>query len=532
MSAGASTAYDTVVYPSRCYPQTHPDRLATLATLFGMWPAPVENCRVLELGCGDGGNLLAMAFALPGSAFVGVDLAPSAIARANDEARALGLANIEFHCADLLDWSPPGGAFDYVIAHGLISWVPDAVRLRVFELCRDRLAPRGVAYVSYNALPGWHIRGMLREMMLFHAQHFPDPAQKMAQAKAFLRLLLAGHATENAYTAVVKTEAQRILDRGADALLFHDDLAEINRPFCLHEFAALAGQHGLQFLAEADFFEMQDSIFGPPVVDALRQLGGNVVLKEQYLDFLKCRRFRQTLLCREDVPLSRELKPGVVRQFLIASQAKPESPSPDLSAGAVVGFTRAGATMQVDEPLTKAAMLELLAAWPRALPFGELVAAARRRLGQAPAEDSDGGGERLAEAMLAAYAAAVVELHVYQPPWAVTRGGRPVLSPLARFQLANGREAVTSLRHADTRVDSPVLRAIFLLLDGSRDTAAVATELGRRGRTCRPTWRRRCGSPPRGRCSSPGTRRWAGEWRRALSFGWRQPPSRSGGAVV
>src|SRR5262245_15383733 len=124
MSAGASTSYDTVAYPSRCCPQAHPNRLATLATLFGMSPAPVERCRVLELGCGDGRNLLALAFALPGSAFVGVDLAPGAIARAKDEARALGLANVEFHCADLLDWPPPDGPFDYVLAHGLISWVP------------------------------------------------------------------------------------------------------------------------------------------------------------------------------------------------------------------------------------------------------------------------------------------------------------------------------------------------------------------------------------------------------------------------
>src|SRR5581483_1342635 len=168
MSAGGVTAYDTIAYPSRCCPQAHPDRLATLATLFGMSPAPVEHCRVLELGCGDGGNLLPLAFALPGSAFTGVDLAPGAIAKANAEARALGLANIQFHCADLLDWPPPGGSFDYVIAHGLLSWVPDAVRLRVFELCRDRLAPGGVAFVSYNALPGCRIRGMLREMMLFH----------------------------------------------------------------------------------------------------------------------------------------------------------------------------------------------------------------------------------------------------------------------------------------------------------------------------------------------------------------------------
>src|SRR5262245_58029332 len=481
MSADAATAYDAVAYPSHCCPQAHPDRLATLATLFGMSPAPVADCRVLELGCGDGGNLLPMAFGLPGSAFVGVDRAAGAIARAKEETRALGLANVEFHCADLLDWAPPDGPFDYVIAHGLFSWVPEAVRRRVLELCRDRLAPQGVAYVSYNALPGGHLRGMLREMMRFHTQPFPEPAQKLGQARALLRLLLAAQTRENEFAALLKKEAERILDRGADPYVFHDDLAEINRPFYFHEFAALAGQHRLQFLAEADFFDMQESIHPAPVVEALQQFSGNVVLKEQYLDFLKCRRFRQTLLCHANVPLNRELKPGLVRRYLIAAQVQPKSACPDLSAGAVEGFTGPrGVTLQTDDPLTKAAMLELLAVWPRALPFGELLKAARSRLGRSPAGACDDDAERLAADLLAAYSTGLVELHLHQAAWAVRRGGRPVLNPLARFQLTNGREVVTSLRHTDTRLDAPVVRAMLLLLDGSRDVLAVAAELGRR----------------------------------------------------
>jgi methylase of polypeptide subunit release factors/methyltransferase-like protein len=476
ISAGGSTAYDTVSYPANCYPATHPDRMATLATLFGMSPAPADNCRVLEVGCGEGRNLLAMAAALPGSRFVGVDLAPTAIARANDEAGAIGLRNVEFHCADLLDWSPPEGAFDYAVAHGFASWVPDAVCRRVFELCRDRLAPQGVAFVSYNALPGWHVRGMLREMMLFHTRHASDPADKIAQAKAFMGLLSAADAAEGTPSAILKAEARRTLDRGADAVLFHDDLAGLNRPFYFHEFAALAGQHRLQFLADADFSALQDSAYPRQVVETLAQLGGDVVLKEQYHDFLRCRRFRRTLLCRDDVPLKRELTPGLVREFLIGSNAKAESANPDLSAGKIETFIGQSGTMQVDEPVTKAAMLELLAARPRALPFDEILAAARRRLGRQPA---DGDADRLAADMLAGFSA-VVELHVSQPRWLIAPGQRPVLNRLARWQLTNGQKALTSLCHADIRVDSPTLRAMLLLMDGTRDVPALAAELGGR----------------------------------------------------
>ena len=72
-------SYEVMPYPSKFFLQTHPDRLATLATLFGMKSAPPERCRVLELGCGNGSNLVSHAFNLPEARFVGVDLAENHI---------------------------------------------------------------------------------------------------------------------------------------------------------------------------------------------------------------------------------------------------------------------------------------------------------------------------------------------------------------------------------------------------------------------------------------------------------------------
>src|SRR5262245_46429032 len=80
----ALTSYDEIPYESHPYPQSHPERLATVATLFGMTPPPIEACRVLELGCAAGGNLIPMAQTLPGSTFLGIELS----ARQADEGRA------------------------------------------------------------------------------------------------------------------------------------------------------------------------------------------------------------------------------------------------------------------------------------------------------------------------------------------------------------------------------------------------------------------------------------------------------------
>src|SRR6478672_7363487 len=97
---GAVSVYDEVLYPSAVFPQTHPNRLATVAFLRGMNPAPIHHCRVLELGCGVGSNLTAMAFHLPESDFVGLDLARRPIVTGKASISELGLRNISLLSMD------------------------------------------------------------------------------------------------------------------------------------------------------------------------------------------------------------------------------------------------------------------------------------------------------------------------------------------------------------------------------------------------------------------------------------------------
>ena len=159
-------SYDKIPYPSKFFVQTHPDRLATQATLFGMSPADVATCRVLELGCGNGSNLIAQAYLLPEAKFIGVDLAKTHIEDAAAAARGFGFTNIEFRQMDVMDMSEADfGKFDYITAHGLFSWVPDLVREKVLELYRELLNENGVGYISYSAYPGAHQREMVQRAM-------------------------------------------------------------------------------------------------------------------------------------------------------------------------------------------------------------------------------------------------------------------------------------------------------------------------------------------------------------------------------
>ena len=291
MSQAIATAYDSVAYPGFAYGKTHPDQLATYARLCGLEPAPVGTCRVMEVACGDAANLLPMAAALPQATFYGFDLASRSIERGRAAARELGLTNLTLGHLDISEAPARMGEFDYVVAHGFYSWVPQSARDKLMAICRASLAPQGVAFISYNTFPGGHIRRMIREMMLFHVDRAPDPETKTNQARALLQFLSRFTSGDDEYRLILKKELERVL-KYRPAHLYHDDLSPIFDCFYLHEFVTHAAGYDLQFMADMNstFFDLEG--LDAETARALSGLEANPVIREQYLDFARCRRFR------------------------------------------------------------------------------------------------------------------------------------------------------------------------------------------------------------------------------------------------
>ena len=448
-------------YPGHPFAQTHPDRLATVATLFGLSPADPASCRLLELGCGDGGNLVPMAYGLPGGEFVGIDLSATAVERAQALGRALGLTNLDVRRADITAL-PALGTFDYAVAHGVYSWIAPAARDALLAACRAHLAPGGIAYVSYDVLPGGHLREITRQMLRWHLRSVTEPDERIAQARALLSAVMSAGAEGDELRRRLAWQAEWALAQ-SDAALYHDELAEHHEAVLFADFAAHAAGHGLRFLAEADVFEMSTGAFGAEVAERLAELGDDVVAREQYLDFFKGRMFRQTLLCHADAEPG-ESVPDVVREMLVASPARPTG---DVTAARVEFRGPRGATLTTDHGLVKRALVRLGDAWPHPVPVAELT-------GAATADDVD----VLCETLLRAYAANLVALHVWAPALATAPSERPVASALARLQAAGGTR-VTNLRHAGVEIPDALGRRLITLLDGTRDRDALVDELGR-----------------------------------------------------
>jgi len=514
-STSDRTSYDEVPYDSFPFAQSHPNRLATIAKLFGMQPAPLATCRVLELGCAAGGNLIPLAATMPQAHFKGVDASQRQIAQGSQTIEQLALANIELLHLDILDFDKDTShtalrhgidgelLFDYIICHGVYSWVPDSVQSKILDICSQYLSPQGVAYISYNTNPGWRMRGMIRDLMSYRADFFETPDTKTQEARALLDFLAAAVPQDNnPYGMLLNSELQMLRTK-ADHYLFHEHLEEHNEPVYFHQFIGRAAAQKLQYLGEAEYSMMAAGNFSPNVAAMVRRLassgaddrdsGGkprvsadarrtaevDPIQLEQYMDFVRNRMFRQTLLCRADVALDRNGSPECLLDMHIASPAKPDQACEDLHSPQPVVFRRPGSSLTTAEPLVKAAMISLREAWPASVSFDDLLTLAIEKLAPGPvllgADRYRQEAMRIAHPLLNCYGTGHVDVFVEQFPFSVELGEYPEASPLARHQAIHSN-SVTTLAHSTTQLND-LERRLLPLVDGQHNQAMLVSAL-------------------------------------------------------
>jgi SAM-dependent methyltransferase len=457
--------YDLLPYTEHAYAESRPDNLRVQARLAGFHGTalPTHDARVLELGCGRGGNLLPLACAWPDASFVGVDRSSSQIRDASRIADAAALRNVSFVTADFTEASLPPGSFDFVLCHGVYSWVPVAARRALLERIRRSLAEEGVAYVSFNTLPGWYRNLAARDWMRFAARS--AFAEGPRDGLRWLRGVVSPeHASyrrdlESVHGRLVATDA---------AYLTHEYLAEEHHPVHVSTFLAEAGDAGLTYLGDALPSEAAPEL----APDAVRARAASLDLAGalQLLDFTRETAFRRALVVRTDTATTRRfrapdrLDANVLAELRIASRL---SPVGDAGTSDVESFRGAGTTVQASGS-TRRALHALAQSAPRSIACVELA----RALGEPPLP--------LASDLYDLWLVTPgLDLHTCEPSFTTTVSERPRASAVARWHAIEGGP-VTNVWHQEVELPESVVRFVLGKLDGAMTVDAVTAAVRER----------------------------------------------------
>jgi len=433
--------YDEVAYPSATFLQTHPNRLAVLARIHGLSAPDPETARVLEIGGGDGLNLIAMAVAWPNATFLNIDLAAAPVARGADLIARIGLTTVRCEVGDILDLTRdyPAGSFDYIIAHGVYAWVPDPVRVAVLDAFAHLLSPDGMAFVSFNAMPGGQVRQIMRDMALHAIAGVEGPEARLAAAVAFLEEYGAPKTDDGDLVQALRGQARAMLTRPR-AGLYHDELGPFFSPQSLTQVAVDAAAHGLEFLTDSGSNRTRDGLGSGDTAQIVRDL--------QAQDYEELRFFRQLVLVRSDRSPSRVPVAAALRDLFIGGSFD------DLGGGE---WRTASGEFTLHDAGLATKLERMTAYWPRYIPIEDLGASDDELL-----------------ALLELWHDNLVFFSVTPERFARDPGSHPCASPLVRAQLEQGTPNVCSLHHVPVGVEDPAARALLAACDGTRDRTALS----------------------------------------------------------
>src|SRR5262245_27493607 len=277
-------------YANKANPDATPDRLAAIARLFGLSPRQPDACRLLDIGCARGVHLAGLALTQPEATYVGVDLDERAIREGREMTDALSLRGVSLENRDFRALLADERQYDYVVAHGMYSWLPEPVRRELLTVIAGVLDHQGVALVSFNALPGGYARLLVRSLVLPHVVRIDEPPRRVGRAREIAREMLG--AVQKTALAL-RAELERFLE-ASDSLIFYDYLGETSEARSLGDFARELEQHGLVYLTDAGTLD-RSALAAHPLV---KELDLEPIERLETIDRLEMCRFRQAVVCR------------------------------------------------------------------------------------------------------------------------------------------------------------------------------------------------------------------------------------------
>ena len=297
------TIYSELGYKSMPFPYTTPATLEAYAALVGISAPNPKTARVLELGATYGGNIISQALFNPDATFVGIELSQEQVEKGNEVIANAGLTNVSLVQSDIASIGSEIGTFDYIIAHGVYSWVDDGVKDALLRLIDEHLAEDGIAYISYNTYPGWHTMDEVRQLMMFSNRDKTqfNHKEKVLHGKTIgsivgSQILKYDNLKErnSKFLGALRSVMQK-----DEYYVGHDHLEPNNDPVYFYQFNDHLEAHNLAYLCDADLTLSMVRSFDADIADTLDKLALNDhVAQEQYLDFMLDTTFRKSIICK------------------------------------------------------------------------------------------------------------------------------------------------------------------------------------------------------------------------------------------
>ena len=450
--------YDEFPYLCLIRPDIHPAQLATLTALFTESPPLLDPCRILELGCGNGIKLIAIAQSLPRATCLGIDYSAKQIEDGQKIIQETGLNNITLQHLNILEFDDSFGLFDYILIHGVYSWVPKQVRDKLLSICHHHLAPRGIAYLSYNTYPGWYCNRITREMLqYYHQQQFKSTAPiDVSASQQLLELAtILNKDTRDAYTFVLEEQHSRLLQHDVENYLRHDLLEEVNHPFYFYQFLEHIKAYKLDYVTDVKFRDLlresQHHLLSASPLHT--HLFTDFFTQEQYLDFFFGRKLRMSVICHQGMSISRRLDSTRLTKFYLAA-------TPQL---------RRYAKDKISSPLIQVAIHHLTEIYPHDIFFKDLLNHVCTHLSLTQGEWT----LTLASDLLDLYCSELIELKIYpSQPFMTQLSTFPMVSPLARWQACHGHTTIVNLLGQIGQLDAFTCQ-LLPHLNGKNDYATL-----------------------------------------------------------
>ena len=458
-TAPSLTDYDELPYVSLPIPFAQPARLAALAHLYGLSPPDAGCARVLEIGCASGGNLIPLAARFPEARFTGLDLSTRQIADGVKRSASAGLHNVALRAGDVRDFKAEAQSFDYILCHGVFSWVAPAAQDAILDICANALAPDGLALISYNVLPGWHFRQIVRDICLSETAGIQSAKQRVIAARRILDSFARGERRTDAFGRAVQDEAVRLAKQPASYIM-GEYLAPHNAPIAFRDMVERVRRVGLAYVCEADLAATLPANIAPSAAGEIQRLAGaDRIAQQHYADVFSGRTFRRSVFSRASCPPPKLTSTGATLTTLQMSSPLKRAAQTQNTGGAVFQDHK-GRSLTVGDPHAAGALDSLAAAYPASVDAARLLEDAKSH-GGASAEEAL---RKILMSLLARGSAIASTV-----PLCVGRAADdlPKLFSIARGELKAGQPWVTTLRH--TAVLAPKsLSLMGALMDGTR----------------------------------------------------------------